>query len=189
MKMIFLFILTLQGVVMSIGEERLLMCLRVLLNKKCPFQQRRMRLHCKKERGGYYTTCYNDIHFANIAKFSIKPTAVPREALRFICSIAPYKLESYISSFPVRVPCKVHPTRLNESPFFQRRGEVEVFLSFFTCGLMFPIDLDLVMLLMFYGLPLCKYTLTSTGCMVSFLSYSSSENTISLVLFRVLFKI
>lgn len=65
-----------------------------------------------------------------------------------------------------------------------------VYFSFFSCGLMFPLDPDLVTILKFYELPFCRYTPASIGCMVSFLPLITlMKISFSLDLFQALFNI
>lgn len=45
-----------------------------------------------------YLTCHKDVLRGNIARFSIHYAEVPREALRFTCSINLTKLDGYSSS-------------------------------------------------------------------------------------------
>lgn len=58
----------------------------------------------------------------------------------------------------------------NKRPCFLGEGEVGVYLGHLMAGLKFPIDPDLLAILEYYDLPLCRYSLVSIGCMVGFLS-------------------
>lgn len=49
-------------------------------------------------------------------------------------------------------------------------GEIGLYLGHFMSGLRFPLDLDLVEILKFYGVLQCRYIPSSIGCMISFLS-------------------
>lgn len=53
-------------------------------------------------------------------------------------------------------------------PSFQRKGEIGTYVDHFIASVRFLLDLDLQIILKFFGLPLCQYTPGSHGSTIAF---------------------
>lgn len=117
----------------------------------------------------YYTLTHEDkkLNFDHYKEYQAK---VPSDFLHFQSVVEEDMLKKVIDalglpdSYCVRVPT------LTECICFPKPNKVGVYMSFFDAGLRFPLDGDLVTVLCYYHLTLCRHTPISIGCGVSFLS-------------------
>lgn len=117
-----------------------------------------------------YLNCSRQELRNRISRYSTKHKEVPREVLSYVFSLFCSHLEASLLFLYLGPPYKARHALDNEHPFFPADGEVGVYLGHFMAGLSFSLDSNLLDIMQYYGLPLCRYNHASIGSKVSFLS-------------------
>lgn len=117
-----------------------------------------------------YLTCSCKVLKRRIVRYNLKSYEVPKKVLNYSYSLSRFHLEAYVFYYIVCSPYIARSALENECHFFPGEGEVGVYLGHLMAGLCFHVDPDLLEILKFHDLPLCRYSLVSIGCMVAFLS-------------------
>lgn len=116
----------------------------------------------------------------------MRPYEALRKVLHYSCSLSRFHLEAYLSYYSLCSPYIAYSALENEL----LEGEVGVYLGHLMAGLRFSIDPDLLEILKYYDLPLCRYSLASIGCMVGLLSlFPQKRFSFSINLFSYLFRV
>lgn len=114
--------------------------------------------------------CHRSDLKANILRFTTKPVQVPMKIMCHVCSPPLYFLDSSFSYFQLCPPNVACHALEDEHLFFHNEGEIRIYLGHFVFDLWFPFDSGLFIILEYCNLPLCRYTSSFIGWMVSFIS-------------------